>query len=133
MEIWRGVSGVDLIVQSRREETAAFGSAASGARTRFAENTLVQSVLDDMHGPGAGVNLGNVSVDRILSDLERVADVVEARCDAAEANEFKRFLMWFGDQIARASSEGIVDTTLRVSQKEQKFLRAVRETLRYQP
>ena len=133
LEIWRGLAGVDLIVQSNRAEAAAFGKAAIEARKRFAGNQLVQAVLDEMHPLSPRANAGVVAIDRILADLDRVADALEAHCDAGEANEFKRFLMWLGDLIARASGEGIADTHLRVSQKEQKFLRDVRVTLRYRP
>jgi hypothetical protein len=133
LEIWRGLAGVDLLVQSSRAEAAAFNKASVDARARFAGNELVQAVLDDMHPLSLGADPGVVAVDRILADLAGVADALDGECEPGEANEFKRFLLWLGDLIARASGEGIVDTHLRVSQKEQKLLRDMRESLRYRP
>lgn len=131
LAMWLGVSGVDPLVASLEKEYLAFDAAGQDLRRRYASNELVCGIIADAHRPSEPQRKGMATVDinEILASLKKTAEVLAMLPSAAEAGEFKQFLVKFGEKIARASSESVVDPRLTISQAEDEFLRKARLAL----
>lgn len=129
--VWLGVSGCDPFVGSLEREFEAFGEAARLLAQRYGENELVVTVLAVAARPTEAQRKGRATVDlaEVLAGLRRVGEVLGSLPAQQEAAGFKRCLLDFGDKIARATSEAVVDTRATVSQAEEDFLRKARAAL----
>lgn len=130
LDVWLAMSGVDIMTQSRQREADAFDRAAAEARIRYGASPLVVAVLDELVLPSAAQRKGTVSVwpDELLEELAELPAILD-RVSACQKQAYTQFLLWFGDRIAHASSEGVVDCRYTVSQNERTFLHRLREVL----
>lgn len=131
LAIWLGVSGVDPVVDSLEDEYAAFHAAAKDLGARYSSNELVTALVAELVPPSEAQRKGRASVDvnELLATLKKTSDVLKAVATPAEAAGCKEFLLRFGDRIARASSESVMDSRFTVSQAEDEFLSKVRVAL----
>jgi len=131
LALWLGVSGADPLVASLEQEYLAFDKASRDLQQRYASNELVRAVIAEAHRPNEPQRKGRSTVDvgDLLSTLEKTARILATLASPQEALEFKEFLLRFGDRIARASSESVVDSRLTISQAEEEFLRKARVAL----
>lgn len=131
LALWLGVSGADPLVASLEREYLAFDKASHALQQRYASNELVCAVIAEAHRPSEPQRKGRCTIDvgDLLSTLEKTAKILAALPSPQEALEFKEFLLRFGDRIARASSESVVDSRLAISQAEDEFLRKARIAL----
>ena len=131
LAVWLGVSGVDPLVDSLEEEYATFDTAARDLADRYSSNELVCGVIAEAHRPSEPQRKGRTTVDigEVLAALKKAAEAVSSVATPSEALEFKEFLIRFGERIARASSESVIDDHLTISQAEDEFLRKARVAL----
>ena len=102
-------------VASTRELWASMMELAQAARTRYADNTLIQEVMrgfsqraDDETSimgwqPGSGEPLGNAIVAQALETASRVREVLASQATPEEAAEYTEWVLG----IARAGCEAV--------------------------
>jgi len=127
--MWLGMSVVDTVVSSPRKEAAAFDAAVATAAETYAHNPLITAVLAEAKKPGGPqrAGLSGALPEDLLNRLKRVAEVLDKQTTASEATEFKEFLIAFAEQVAHASGESAVGSSMTVSQPERRFIRQAKK------
>jgi hypothetical protein len=126
-----GVSMIDFGVVSFAKEFAAMIRAVTEAKAKYPTNALVQALAAEFesNGDAPAPAEGKKTPDEILSELEKVAAVVNAKAPQAEAREFKTFLYGISETVANASGEGFLGFGEKVSDKEREYLARVKAVL----
>ena len=131
LTIWLGVSTVDAIAGSDRKEVAAFDRALADSAKQYADSELISGVIADAKKPSSKQKHGgsSVTVPQLLKRLRRVSKLLAAEVDSEGAEQFTKFLLDVGWQVARAASESPF-AACRVSVAEEQFLYDAARALR---
>ncbi len=122
--MWLGMSVVDTVMGSPKKEAEGFQAAVREAKARHAHSHLINAVLAAAREPSGVQRRGfsAASPEELLARLRRVAKGLDERVSVGDAREFKEFLIEFGRRVARASSESVAGSRMKVSQLEERFL-----------
>ena len=130
-----GVTLLDPGLVSGLQEGAAISRAIHEARGRYADNALVQAVVDDFVAKGDEVRAlpegtTSGSVLEKLVKIDAILDV-KAKIGDAEANEgigYRNFLYQVADRAANASG-GFFGLGEKVNEEEAYYLKKVKDIL----
>jgi len=127
-----GVSMSDFGVVSFAKEFTALVRAVMAAKEKYPQNELIQALVAEFEKKGNDdppASEGKKTPDQLLGDLQRVANLVDAKAGADEARGFRTFLFELGESVANASGQGFLGFGEKVSAKERDYLQKLRTTL----
>jgi hypothetical protein len=137
---------VDLSLLGYGREVKSLAESLGEARTAFAPNELIQSILDSLAEDEKAIEAGQhvpethdnepytedttEIVARELKKIRQATNIVDQKAPAQEAAEYRRFLYRLAEKVALASGEGFLGVSKhKISGKEADFLQSLKEAL----
>jgi hypothetical protein len=124
------VAKADYSTTSYAKEFVVLCDACRDAKERYKDNELLIAILsermpedsdDDMHD--------HLTMDEFFAILKRALDLIDSKCSAEEARQFREFLYWLAEGVAKAAKEGLFNLGKLISKKEADHLARLREHL----
>lgn len=92
---------------------------------------LVNEVIGDKLKPAKDIK--NATLSDAEQALEEINDLLAEKLDRLEADKYRKFLKDVGDAVAKAAGEGLLGTGKKLSDKETKALKKIKEALKSKP
>lgn len=131
LDLWGAMASVDVVAGVSQDEVNAFERVIERAKSRFEANVWIQGLLEDPVRLSRAMKRGQFSLEpeELLTRIDGILDAVARRVSNDELRVLTEFVLWMGEQFARASSEGISDQQLTISVAESQWLSALKRVI----
>jgi hypothetical protein len=123
------VSKADYSSTSYSKEFMALCDACREAKERYESNELLMSILSEtMPEDSDDVTKEQLRMEELFEIFGKAVILIDRKCTAEEARQFKEFMYWLAQRVADASREGFLNLGKLVSDKEAEHLEKLKRT-----
>lgn len=115
----------NVAVMIKAKEASTFKDVVKDYSSR---SDLVNEVIGDKLKPSQEIK--NATLSDAEQALEEINDLLAAKLDRREADQYRKFLNDVGDSVAKATGEGLLGTGKKLSDKEIKALAKIKTALK---